>query len=45
MPKSKQRGAFTLAGIFLFVLLKGLGNTLISPIQLKELKSMIHDLC
>jgi 3-dehydroquinate synthase len=28
-----------------FVLLKGLGNTLISPIQLKELKSMIHDLC
>lgn len=28
-----------------FVLLKGLGNTLIRPIQLKELKSMIHDLC
>jgi 3-dehydroquinate synthase len=28
-----------------FVLLKGLGNTLIRPIQLKELKSMIYDLC
>ena len=28
-----------------FVLLKGLGNTLIKPIQLPELKSMIHDLC
>jgi 3-dehydroquinate synthase len=28
-----------------FVLLKGLGNTLIRPIQLPELKSMIHDLC
>jgi len=28
-----------------FVLLKGLGNTLIRPIQLSELKSMIHDLC
>lgn len=28
-----------------FVLLKGLGNTLIRPIQLPELKSIIHDLC
>jgi 3-dehydroquinate synthase len=28
-----------------FVLLKGLGNTLIRAIQLPELKSMIHDLC
>ncbi|MEA3461613.1 MAG: 3-dehydroquinate synthase [Bacteroidota bacterium] len=28
-----------------FVLLKGLGKTLIRPIELTELKSMIHDLC
>ena len=28
-----------------FVLLKGLGDTLIKPIVLKDLKSMIHDLC
>lgn len=28
-----------------FVLLKGLGDTHIKAIQLKELKSMIHDLC
>jgi 3-dehydroquinate synthase len=28
-----------------FVLLKGLGNALIRPIALPELKSMIHDLC
>ena len=28
-----------------FVLLKGLGNTLIRPFQLAELKSIIHDLC
>lgn len=28
-----------------FVLLKGLGNALIKTIQLKEIKSMIHDLC
>lgn len=28
-----------------FVLLKGLGNTLIRPIALSELKSMVHDLC
>ena len=28
-----------------FVLLKGLGNTIIRPFQLAELKSIIHDLC
>ena len=28
-----------------FVLLKGLGNTLIRPIPLPELKSIVHDLC
>jgi len=28
-----------------FVLLKGLGNTIIRPIPLSELKSIIHDLC
>jgi len=28
-----------------FVLLKGLGNALIRPIALPELKSMVHDLC
>lgn len=28
-----------------FVLLEGLGQTLIRPIELSELKSMIHDLC
>jgi len=28
-----------------FVLLKGLGDTLVRPIQLTELKSMIYDLC
>jgi len=28
-----------------FVLLKGLGDTLVRPIQLTELKSMINDLC
>jgi 3-dehydroquinate synthase len=28
-----------------FVLLKGLGDTLIRPIRFKELKSIIHDLC
>jgi 3-dehydroquinate synthase len=28
-----------------FVLLKGLGDTMIKPIALKDLKSMIHDLC
>ena len=28
-----------------FILLKGLGNTLIRPFQLAELKSIIHDLC
>jgi len=28
-----------------FVLLKGLGSTLIRPIELTELKSMVHDLC
>jgi len=28
-----------------FVLLKGLGTTLIRPIQLTELKSMVYDLC
>ena len=28
-----------------FVLLKGLGNTLIRPFALTELKSMVHDLC
>ncbi len=28
-----------------FVLLKGLGSTLIRPIALPELKSMVHDLC
>jgi 3-dehydroquinate synthase len=28
-----------------FVLLKGLGNAIISPIALKDLKSIVHDLC
>ena len=28
-----------------FVLLKGLGNTIIRPIALSELKSLLHDLC
>jgi 3-dehydroquinate synthase len=28
-----------------FVLLKGLGNTVIRPIPLPELKSIVHDLC
>lgn len=28
-----------------FVLLKGLGNTLVRPIALPELKSIVHDLC
>ncbi|MCK4880004.1 MAG: 3-dehydroquinate synthase [Bacteroidales bacterium] len=28
-----------------FVLLKGLGNTIIRPIALSELKSILHDLC
>jgi len=28
-----------------FVLLKGLGNTIIRPIALPELKSIVHDLC
>lgn len=28
-----------------FVLLKGLGNTLIRPFELTELKSIVHDLC
>jgi 3-dehydroquinate synthase len=28
-----------------FVLLKGLGNTIIRPIPLTELKSIVHDLC
>ena len=28
-----------------FVLLKGLGNTIIRPIPLPELKSIVHDLC
>ncbi len=28
-----------------FVLLKGLGNTIVRPIPLSELKSIVHDLC
>ena len=28
-----------------FIFLKGLGNTMIKPIALSELKTILHDLC